>query len=66
MALPQISLGTWAFLRGPFTDDPWSLERVLDFAAEAGYEGVELSGYRPHAHYEAMTPKTSARPCAIW
>ncbi len=50
--MPQISLGTWAFLRGPYTDNPWSLERVLDFAAEVGYEGVELSGYRPHAHYD--------------
>jgi sugar phosphate isomerase/epimerase len=57
MALPQISLGTWAFLRGPFTDNPWSLERVLDFAAEVGYEGVELSGYRPHAHYEDYDTK---------
>ncbi len=50
--MPQISLGTWAFLRGPYADNPWSLERVLDFAAECGYEGVELSGYRPHAHYD--------------
>ena len=50
--MPQISLGTWAFLRGPYADNPWSLERVLDFAAEVGYEGVELSGYRPHAHYD--------------
>jgi sugar phosphate isomerase/epimerase len=52
MPRPQISLGTWAFIRGPFEDAPWSLERVLDFAAETGYDGVELSGYRPHAHYE--------------
>ena len=33
--MPQISLGTWAFLRGPYADNPWSLERVLDFAAES-------------------------------
>ncbi|MGI6368769.1 MAG: sugar phosphate isomerase/epimerase family protein [Anaerolineae bacterium] len=50
--MPQISLGTWAFIRGPYADNPWSLERVLDFAAEVGYDGVELSGYRPHAHYD--------------
>ncbi|NLT72808.1 MAG: sugar phosphate isomerase/epimerase [Chloroflexi bacterium] len=49
---PQLSLGTWPFLRGPYADNPWSLERVLDFAAEVGYGGVELSGYRPHAHYD--------------
>ena len=52
MPRPRISLGTWAFIRGPYADDPWSLERVLDLAAEAGYEGVEISGYRPHAHYD--------------
>lgn len=52
MPKPRLSLGTWAFIRGPYAEAPWSLERVLDFAAEAGYEGVELSGYRPHAHYD--------------
>lgn len=52
MPRPQVSLGTWAFIRGPFAAEPWSLERVCDFAAEVGYEGVELSGYRPHAHHD--------------
>ena len=52
MPKPQVSLGSWAFIRGPFASEPWSLERVLDFAAEAGYDGVELSGHRPHAHYD--------------
>ncbi|MFO7695557.1 MAG: sugar phosphate isomerase/epimerase family protein [Anaerolineae bacterium] len=61
MSLPQISLGTWAFLRGPFAEKPWSLERVLDFAAEVGYEGVELSGYRPHAHYDDYDTKEKAQ-----
>ncbi len=52
MPRPRISLGTWPFIRGPFADDPWSLERVIEYAAETGYEGVELSGYRPHAHHD--------------
>ena len=47
---PKLSLGAWAFLFGPFKSDSWSLERVFEFAVDAGYDGVELTGFRPHAH----------------
>ena len=52
MPKPELSLGSWAFIRGPYAEQPWSLERVMDFAVEAGYNGIELSGYHPHAHYD--------------
>jgi sugar phosphate isomerase/epimerase len=50
MAEPKLSLGSWAFAFGPFAADPWPFERVLDFLAEAGYDGVEINGFRPHPH----------------
>ena len=47
---PKLSLGSWAFTFGPFSKDPWSFPRVLQFIAEAGYDGVEINGFRPHPH----------------
>jgi len=47
---PGISFGSWAFAFGPFAEAPWSFERVCAFVAEAGYDGVEINGFRPHPH----------------
>lgn len=49
---PRLALGSWAFAFGPYADDPWSFARVCAYAAEAGYEGVEINGFRPHPHPE--------------
>ena len=46
--MPKLAIGTWAFSFGPFAADPWPLPRVLAYAADAGYDGVELNGFRPH------------------
>jgi len=48
--MPKLAIGTWAFSFGPFAGAPWPLPRVLAYAAEAGYDGVELNGFRPHPH----------------
>ena len=50
MTKPKISLGSWAFSFGPFSKDPWSFPKVLQFISEAGYDGVEINGFRPHPH----------------
>jgi sugar phosphate isomerase/epimerase len=50
MNKPKLSLGSWAFSFGPFLKDPWPFSRVLEFIAEAGYDGVEINGFRPHPH----------------
>ena len=52
MSRPKLSLGSWAFSFGPFSNDPWPFSRVLAFAAQAGYDGVEINGFRPHPHPE--------------
>jgi sugar phosphate isomerase/epimerase len=50
MDRPKLSLGSWAFSFGPFSNEPWPFSRVLEFIAEAGYDGVEINGFRPHPH----------------
>jgi sugar phosphate isomerase/epimerase len=50
MTTPRLALGSWAFTFGPFADQPWPFERVLDYVAQAGYDGVEINGFRPHPH----------------
>jgi sugar phosphate isomerase/epimerase len=49
-ALPLVSVGSWAFAFGPYEPHPWSFEKVCRYAAEAGYDGVEINGFRPHPH----------------
>ena len=46
----KLALGSWAFAFGPFAQEPWSFAKVLEYAADAGYDGIEISGFRPHPH----------------
>ncbi len=48
----KLSFGSWAFLTGPYADDPLPLERVIERLGEAEYDGIELSGLPPHASLE--------------
>jgi sugar phosphate isomerase/epimerase len=59
----KLSIGIWAFAFGPYSSSPKSLEEILERAARAGYDGVELSGYPPHVHPEAF--KTPASQAAL-
>ena len=52
MDKPKLSLGSWAFSFGPFSNEPWPFSRVLEFIAEVGYDSVEINGFRPHPHPE--------------
>ena len=51
MTRPLLAFGSWAFSFGPFADRPWPFDRLCGFAAEAGYDGVEINGFRPHPHH---------------
>jgi sugar phosphate isomerase/epimerase len=53
----KLSLGSWAFTFGPYSEKPIPLERVVDEAARTGYQGVEVSGFPPHATLEAMSSR---------
>jgi sugar phosphate isomerase/epimerase len=51
-SVPRVSIGSWAFAFGPYEKDPWPFDRVCEFAARAGYDGVEINGFRPHPHFD--------------
>ena len=50
MKTPKLSIGSWAFSFGPFENNPWSFSRLIKWAADAGYDGVEINGFHPHPH----------------
>ncbi len=50
MKRPKFSIGSWAFSFGPFESNPWSFEDFLKYAADAGYDGIEINGFHPHPH----------------
>ncbi|MDX2179204.1 MAG: sugar phosphate isomerase/epimerase [Bryobacteraceae bacterium] len=59
--MPRFSLGSWAFSFGPFARDPVPLERVAERLSQAGYDGIELCGFPPHATVESYgTPDSQA------
>jgi len=60
-ARPQVSLGSWAFAFGPFSAQPWDFGRVCVYTGRAGYDGIEINGFRPHPHDEDL----DAEDCKI-
>lgn len=44
----KVSLGSWAFCFGPYSRNPVPFDKTVKRLAEAGYDGVEVSGFPPH------------------
>ena len=64
MSKPKISIGSWAFAFGPFEADPWSFERVVKYTADAGFDGLEICGFEPHAHPDTCDTPDKCRELA--
>jgi len=47
---PKVSIGSWAYAIGPYADHPVPLDEVARRLKELDFDGVELGGFRPHAH----------------
>jgi sugar phosphate isomerase/epimerase len=54
---PKLSIGSWAFAFGPFANHPWPFSKILKYASEAGYDGVEINGFLPHPVPETYDTK---------
>jgi sugar phosphate isomerase/epimerase len=46
----KLSIGSWAYTFGPYEDNPIDLPTVCRRLGELGFDGIELGGFRPHAH----------------
>jgi sugar phosphate isomerase/epimerase len=46
----KLSIGSWAYTFGPYQDNPIDLATVCRRLGELGFDGIELGGFRPHAH----------------
>jgi len=46
----KLSIGSWAYTFGPYEKDPIDLPTVCQKLGELGFDGIELGGFRPHAH----------------
>jgi sugar phosphate isomerase/epimerase len=64
MRYPKLSIGSWAFTFGPFQHAPWSFQQVLTYAKNAGYDGIEINGFRPHPHPDNFSSEEKQRTLA--
>jgi sugar phosphate isomerase/epimerase len=60
----KLSLGSWAFSFGPYAGDPVPLSKIVERVAEAGYDGIELSGFLPHVALDDYPTRQSRRDLA--
>jgi sugar phosphate isomerase/epimerase len=57
----KISLGSWAFSFGPYSDNPVSFEDTAKRLAAAGYDGIEVCGFPPHITVDKYPTKESRK-----
>jgi sugar phosphate isomerase/epimerase len=55
----KISLGSWAFSFGPYADDPVPFERIVHRLSQAGYDGIEISGFPPQVSLDQFSTAQS-------
>ena len=57
----KLSIGSWAYTFGPYAEKPIKLPAVCKQLGKLGFDGIELGGFRPHAHPDDYkTPKKRA------
>lgn len=61
MKIPKFSIGSWAFSFGPFEKAPWTFEAFMKYAADAGYDGIEINGFHPHPHPDVYDTPAKCR-----
>ncbi len=58
---PKIAIGSWAYAIGPYADNPVPLEEVCKTLHKLSFDGVELGGFKPHAHPDLYPTKKDRR-----
>jgi len=57
----KISIGSWAYAIGPYAQNPVPLEEVLSKLSDLGFDGIELGGFKPHAHPDLYPTKNDRK-----
>jgi sugar phosphate isomerase/epimerase len=57
----KISMGSWAFSFGPYAANPIPFEQCVRRLSDAGYDGIDISGFPPHITLESYQTKQSRR-----
>lgn len=55
--MKRISIGTWAYVIGPYANHPVPFEEVVEKLAALGFQGIDLGGFPPHPNPDALTTK---------
>ncbi|MEA4854101.1 MAG: sugar phosphate isomerase/epimerase [Christensenella sp.] len=55
--MKKISIGSWAYVFGPYASQPVPLDTVIKEVGKLGYDGISLGGFKPHAHFELYPTK---------
>ncbi|MGC8848889.1 MAG: sugar phosphate isomerase/epimerase family protein [Candidatus Bathyarchaeia archaeon] len=53
----KLGCGTWPYMFPPYAARPYTLEECLEMISKLGFDGVELSGFKPHAHPDLYPSK---------
>ncbi len=57
MEKAKISIGSWAYVIGPYADHPVPLDEVVTKLSQFGFDGIELGGFKPHGHPDLYPTK---------
>lgn len=61
--MKRISIGSWAYAIGPYTDNPVPWDEVTTKLAELGFDGVELGGFSIHPNPDNLPGKEEREKC---
>lgn len=57
----KLSVGAWAYTLGEYAEKPVAIEEVAARLGQLDYDGVSLSGAKPHRHYELYPTREDRR-----
>ncbi len=55
--MKRISIGSWAYVIGPYEDNPVPWEEVVKNLSDLGFDGVELGAFPPHPNPKDLPEK---------
>ena len=61
--MKKISIGTWAYSIGPYSNNPIPWEEVITKLKQLGFDGVELGGFSIHPNPDNMPNKNQRDEC---